>query len=113
MKPRTVPLFGVAAAFAPVALLVRYGVLTPLSLAIPPLRRVVMERYSGLIINPMFRRRAPEGEFRRQWAWQEGGARSEEHTSELQSLMRISYAVFCLKKKKNNTLKRTQQSTNN
>src|SRR3546814_2112838 len=30
------------------------------------------------------------------------GRRSEEHTSELQSLMRISYAVFCLKKKKNN-----------
>src|SRR3546814_9727565 len=30
--------------------------------------------------------------------------RSEEHTSELQSLMRISYAVFCLKKKKNNRL---------
>src|SRR3546814_5112309 len=35
-------------------------------------------------------------------------ARSEEHTSELQSLMRISYAVFCLKKKKN-----TQTTTNN
>src|SRR3546814_2045462 len=31
------------------------------------------------------------------------GLRSEEHTSELQSLMRISYAVFCLKKKKLNT----------
>src|SRR3546814_2020092 len=31
----------------------------------------------------------------------EYGNRSEEHTSELQSLMRISYAVFCLKKKKN------------
>src|SRR3546814_2554516 len=30
-----------------------------------------------------------------------GDCRSEEHTSELQSLMRISYAVFCLKKKKN------------
>src|SRR3546814_20237210 len=29
----------------------------------------------------------------------DGGLRSEEHTSELQSLMRISYAVFCLKKK--------------
>src|SRR3546814_4221380 len=29
-----------------------------------------------------------------------GGCRSEEHTSELQSLMRISYAVFCLKKNK-------------
>src|SRR3546814_2059371 len=37
-------------------------------------------------------------------------ARSEEHTSELQSLMRISYAVFCLKKKKNNN---HQQSTAN
>src|SRR3546814_4444242 len=34
------------------------------------------------------------------------GGRSEEHTSELQSLMRISYAVFCLKKKKS----KTQQS---
>src|SRR3546814_1228567 len=31
---------------------------------------------------------------------EEGSSRSEEHTSELQSLMRISYAVFCLKKKK-------------
>src|SRR3546814_3609931 len=31
------------------------------------------------------------------------GSRSEEHTSELQSLMRISYAVFCLKKKNNTT----------
>src|SRR3546814_2311852 len=36
--------------------------------------------------------------------------RSEEHTSELQSLMRISYAVFCLKKKKTNT-KQFQQQT--
>src|SRR3546814_3140333 len=32
--------------------------------------------------------------------------RSEEHTSELQSLMRISYAVFCLKKQKNNQSQR-------
>src|SRR3546814_1754837 len=32
--------------------------------------------------------------------------RSEEHTSELQSLMRISYAVFCLKKKNTNTITR-------
>src|SRR3546814_5101587 len=32
--------------------------------------------------------------------WSAFGSRSEEHTSELQSLMRISYAVFCLKKKK-------------
>src|SRR3546814_6502225 len=34
--------------------------------------------------------------------------RSEEHTSELQSLMRISYAVFCLKKKNNTTNKRAK-----
>src|SRR3546814_1227214 len=33
--------------------------------------------------------------------------RSEEHTSELQSLMRISYAVFCLKKKKTKNMKNT------
>src|SRR3546814_8328201 len=33
----------------------------------------------------------------------DGAVRSEEHTSELQSLMRISYAVFCLKKKKHKT----------
>src|SRR3546814_9758296 len=35
--------------------------------------------------------------------------RSEEHTSELQSLMRISYAVFCLKKKKTNNTYNTQK----
>src|SRR3546814_4028969 len=34
---------------------------------------------------------------------EEHAFRSEEHTSELQSIMRISYAVFCLKKKRNNT----------
>src|SRR3546814_4759353 len=37
-------------------------------------------------------------------------ARSEEHTSELQSLMRISYAVFCLKKKKTQTQIYNKQS---
>src|SRR3546814_7516665 len=50
------------------------------------------------------------------WEAGEGGeqrrARSEEHTSELQSLMRISYAVFCLKKKKktNKNQSKLQQS---
>src|SRR3546814_7406401 len=39
-------------------------------------------------------------------AWRDVfGGRSEEHTSELQSLMRISYAVFCLKKKRHNRKK--------
>src|SRR3546814_2910418 len=52
----------------------------------------------------------PKKAIERQAEWQpkvfssedakEGATRSEEHTSELQSLMRISYAVFCLKKKK-------------
>src|SRR3546814_5136992 len=37
-------------------------------------------------------------------------ARSEEHTSELQSLMRISYAVFCLKKKNNKMIKTYKQN---
>src|SRR3546814_5465392 len=37
--------------------------------------------------------------------------RSEEHTSELQSLMRISYAVFCLKKKNNKKLKKHAKAT--
>src|SRR3546814_9210652 len=39
------------------------------------------------------------------------GLRSEEHTSELQSLMRISYAVFCLKKKKTRSIE--SHKTNN
>src|SRR3546814_3559762 len=43
--------------------------------------------------------------FAQAWLGQRGGifgsSRSEEHTSELQSIMRISYAVFCVKKKKN------------
>src|SRR3546814_3819993 len=42
---------------------------------------------------------------------QENAIRSEEHTSELQSLMRISYAVFCLKKKKKPTITHTSYTT--
>src|SRR3546814_3030560 len=41
-----------------------------------------------------------------------GKGRSEEHTSELQSLMRISYAVFCLKKKNIHTNKDQSHTTN-
>src|SRR3546814_20031140 len=40
-------------------------------------------------------------------------SRSEEHTSELQSLMRISYAVFCLKKKKDNSTTHIKQTHKN
>src|SRR3546814_10891428 len=52
--------------------------------------------------------RRPGGRYRRQLRIlpaQDREDRSEEHTSELQSLMRISYAVFCLKKKNNNKSK--------
>src|SRR3546814_5550856 len=45
----------------------------------------------------------------RQCATQRGVPRSEEHTSELQSLMRTSYAVFCLKKKKQECTSLIQQ----
>src|SRR3546814_8414095 len=41
-----------------------------------------------------------DGAATRRFAFRDAGTRSEEHTSELQSLMRNSYAVFCLKKKK-------------
>src|SRR3546814_6457007 len=50
------------------------------------------DRSGGNLSRPYF----PDGEVGRP----HGPLRSEEHTSELQSLMRISYAVFCLKKKK-------------
>ncbi|WP_294039742.1 fatty acid desaturase [Sphingomonas sp.] len=74
MKWWTLPVFILVAALAPVALLVRYAVLTPLSVIFPPLRRVVVARYSGLQINPSFRRRAPEGEARSLWHRLEAGA---------------------------------------
>ena len=74
MKPWTVPLFVVVSALGPVALFFRYAVLTPLSFAFPQLRTPVVERYSGLVINPAFRRRHPEGDARRQWHWLEAAA---------------------------------------
>src|SRR3546814_10508214 len=53
-----------------------------------------------LFIAPPHRMQAREVWWQKTIRSQECGDRSEEHTSELQSLMRISYAVFCLKKKK-------------
>src|SRR3546814_6378226 len=58
----------------------------------PARRRAVRPRH-----RPAYNRQRPDG-------------RSEEYTSELQSLMRISYAVFCLKQKKNKTNKVIDQS---
>ena len=67
MKPWTLPLFLLVSFLAPIALVVRYAVLTPLSLALPRLRRTVVARYSGLQINPSFQRRPAEGEARKLW----------------------------------------------
>ncbi len=72
MKPWSLPLFVAIAALAPIGLLIRYAVLTPLSVIIPPLRSVVVERMSALSINPQFRRRPAEGEARTLWLWLEG-----------------------------------------
>ncbi|MGK2912382.1 MAG: fatty acid desaturase family protein [Sphingobium sp.] len=74
MKPWSLPLFVLVSMLAPVGVMLRFGVLTPLGLLISSLRRVVQEKYSALSINPAFRRRAPEGDFKRQWYWQEAGA---------------------------------------
>lgn len=71
MKPWTLPVFMIAAAFAPIGMLIRFGILAPLSLIIPPLRTVVVERYSGLQINPTFRRPRPVGQFARDWMFLE------------------------------------------
>ncbi|MEJ7925955.1 fatty acid desaturase [Sphingobium sp. AN641] len=74
MKPWSLPLFILVAALAPVGVLLRFGVLAPLGAIIPSLRTLVRERYSALSINPSYRRRAPEGAFKRTWFWQETGA---------------------------------------
>src|SRR6476659_6195060 len=71
MHPWTLPLFLVAAALAPIGVLIRFGILAPLSMLSPKLRSIVVGRYSGLQINPKFVRPKPEGEFARDWAWQE------------------------------------------
>ena len=71
MHPWTLPLFLTVAALAPIGMLIRFGILAPLSLLSPKLRVVVVGRYSGLQIKPKFVRPIPEGEFARDWAWQE------------------------------------------
>ena len=71
MKPWSLPVFVLVSALAPIGLLIRYAVLAPLSLVVPALRKPVVERYSGLVINPAFRRRPAEGAARTQWLWQE------------------------------------------
>src|SRR3546814_2882259 len=72
---------------------------------------ILMDAKDQLTANAMMAK-IPRRTQRSRPVWQ--AQRSEEHTSELQSLMRISYAVFCLKKKKQNENKHlsTQTTTN-
>src|SRR3546814_8385321 len=65
---------------------------------------------SEVRIRPIISAR-PRAEFRKPSSSCHSVPRSEEHTSELQSLMRISYAVFCLKKKKNDAKKQAHAAT--
>src|SRR3546814_2912140 len=84
--------------------------------------------YTTLFRSHRWRRRPEPGAYRRpdahhgndQKNWRlrhrwghtrSGGVRSEEHTSELQSLMRISYAVFCLQKKTSTNIMLTPKSS--
>ena len=67
MKPWTLPAFVAISALAPIGFLLRFALLTPLSHLVPSLRRVVVERFSALAINPGFRRREMGGEQARVW----------------------------------------------
>ncbi|WP_394729753.1 fatty acid desaturase family protein [Altererythrobacter sp. GH1-8] len=73
MKPWSLPAFVLIALLAPIAFLVRFGVLVPLGAIIPPIRRLVWARASALSINPDFRRKPPESAFRQRVLWQETG----------------------------------------
>ena len=74
MHPWTLPVFLIAAALAPIGMLIRFGILAPLSMLSRPLRETVVAKYSGLQINPRFRRPTPTGEFKRRWTIQEAAA---------------------------------------
>ena len=67
MSPLTLPLSVALAGAAPALLLIRFALLGPISALIPGLRRIVVERFSALTINPAFRREPPRGPQRRRW----------------------------------------------
>src|SRR3546814_4442759 len=78
-------------------------------------RRIAQRQVGGRLRRRRIAQRQVGGILRRLGALDRGiggllrTSRSEEHTSELQSLMRISYAVFCLKKKKTRCSKHSQK----
>jgi fatty acid desaturase len=74
MKPYMLGFFMVVAALGSIGFLVRFAILSPLSLPIPAVRRETVARFSTLAINPAYRRAMPTGEFRRDWLIMETGA---------------------------------------
>src|SRR3546814_9982599 len=81
------------------------GLVTSLVVAVAQVRQqpgaangAVLQAGIALLDRPQVDRVIAQGLFI-ELEWSHGPGRSEEHTSELQSLMRISYAVFCLKNK--------------
>jgi fatty acid desaturase len=64
---------GLPMLLVPLALLLRWAVIGPISYLIPPFRRVVVERLSALVINPRYRRKPPKGPALLRWAFQEAG----------------------------------------
>ncbi|MGN3974116.1 fatty acid desaturase family protein [Tsuneonella sp. SYSU-LHT278] len=74
MKPWTLPAFILVSLLAPLGLVLRFGVLAPLGVFIPALRRANWARFSTLAINPTFRRRRPADEDRRRFILLEAGA---------------------------------------
>ena len=72
-SPLRIAMSGLALLFVQPLLVLRWGVLGPLSWVIPPLRKVVVEQASSLIINPAYRRKFPTGNDRTRWRLQEGG----------------------------------------
>src|SRR3546814_8109168 len=80
---------------------------TPVNLT--PEQRELLDKFEATFVGDGARRHSPKSStffdgVKGFWD------RSEEHTSELQSLMRISYAVFCLKKKKTKLIMTNRQS---
>ena len=67
MKPWTLPVFLVAAALAPIGMLIRFGILAPLSLLSPSSARRWSPTIQACRSTRSFRRPQPEGEFRREW----------------------------------------------
>src|SRR3546814_1740009 len=82
------------------------------SYAASTMRRLRSRIWSRLISTTRLAERASHCTGASALATAPGVDRSEEHTSELQSLMRISYAVFCLKKKKNNKTQDNHEQNN-